>query len=377
MSTSLRRLATQILPLLVSASIAAPSMTSAADRDFSVFNLGKAKALNPDISVNFLGLLQRGTGLSDDRTNPNHNGISLQELELHFTTDVDPYFRAVALIAADQEDGTTEFGIDPEEVFLETISLPRVTVKAGKFYGAFGKHNILHRHAFPFIDAPLVHQRILGEEALNDAGVSGSFLVPTSWYSEIIVQAMNGGNESLYGSPKSGDLAGLLRLKNLWDLSDDLTLEFGVSGTQGKNSLAATSSAFGSDLTFKWRPASGGKYRSVAWSTEYIQGRDFVSSDPTGAALAIEKLGGIASWIQYQFAERWWIQARIEYLGLPKSDLLPSQQKQSALLAFLPSEFSGFRLQYDHLSDGPRGKDDHTVALQYNVSIGAHPAHTY
>lgn len=370
MSTTFRRLATALSFFLV------PLAVSAADRDFSVFNLGKAKALNPDISVNFLGLLQRGTGLSNDRTNPNHNGISLQELELHFTTDVDPYFRAVALIAAEQEDGTTEFGIEPEEVFLETISLPRVTVKAGKFYGAFGKHNLLHRHAFPFIDAPLVHQQILGEEALNDAGVSGSFLLPTSWYSEVIVQALNGGNESLYGSPKSGDLAGLVRLKNLWDLSDDLTMEVGVSGTSGKNARDATSSAFGGDLTFKWRPASGGKYRSVAWSTEYIQGRDFIS-DPSGAALAIEKLGGIASWIQYQFAERWWIQGRIESVGLPKSDLLPTQKKQSALLAFLPSEFSGIRLQYDHLPDGSRGKTDHTIALQYNVSIGAHPAHTY
>jgi hypothetical protein len=349
---------------------------SAADRDFSVFNVGKSKVLNPDTSVNFLGLWQRGTGISNDRNQSNHNGITLQEVELHFSADVDPYVRAVALLAAEQEDGSTDYGIEPEEVFLETISIPRVTFKAGKFFTAFGKHNQLHRHAFPFIDAPLVHQQVLGDEALNDAGLSASALLPAPWYSELIAQAINGGNETLYGSGRSGNLSGVVRLKNLWDLHDDLTLEFGLSGTGGKNVANRSSSALGSDLTFKWRPSRGGKYRSVAWSTEYLQGHHFVA-DPGGAALAIEKLGGIASWIQYQFAQRWWIQGRFEYLGMPKSTLLPVRKKQSALLAFTPSEFSGFRLQYDHLNDGPRGKTDHTIGLQFNVSIGAHPAHTY
>jgi hypothetical protein len=353
-----------------------PLMARAADRDFSVFNLGKSKALNPDISVNFLGHWQRGTGLSDSQTVPNRNGLTLQELEFHFSADVDPYLRAVALVAAAQEDGSTGYGFDPEEVFLETISLPRITLKAGKFYTSFGKHNQLHRHAFPFIDAPLIHQKIFGDEALNDAGISASLLLPTSWYSELTTQIINGGNPSLYASPSAGRMSGVIRLKNLWDLNDDLTMELGVSGTSGKNSVSNSSSAVGSDLTFKWRPAEGGKYRSLIWSSEYIQGMNFMN-DPSGTPTEIKKLGGIASWIQYQFAERWWIQGRAEYIGRPSSDLLPIQKKQSVLLAFLPSEFSGFRLQYDHLKDGSRAKDDHTVGFQFNVSIGAHPAHAY
>ncbi len=94
-------------------------------------------------------------------------------------------------------------------------------------------------------------------------------------------------------------------------------------------------------------------------------------------ATEIDQVSGVASWLQYQFAERWWVQGRIDYVGLQRTPLLPLERKQSLLLAFLPSEFSAFRVQYDRIPEGPRGKTDHTIALQFNVSIGAHPAHMY
>ncbi len=340
------------------------------------FDRSKGKAFNPDMTANFLGLWQRGTGLSDDRTQENHNGFSLQEAELQFSSDVDPYVRAIALLSIHQEVGTTEYGIDPEEVFLETIALPRVTVKAGKFRTAFGKHNQLHTHAFPFIDAPLIHQTLLGDEGLNEIGVSASALLPASWYSEFIVQAFSNSNADLYNGPKSGQMAGLARFKNLWDLSESLTGELGVSGTTGKNSFDQTSSVLGADLTFKWRPSVGGKYQAWIWSTEYLSAHRKGFTDST-SGLSTEKLGGIATWMQYQFAQRWWIQARYEQMGLPREAEYVIQRKQSAMLGFFPSEFSGLRLQYDRLAEGARLKPDHTVAFQYNISIGAHPAHAY
>ncbi len=56
----------------------------------------KGKGFNPDTSLNFLGLWQRGTGASDVRTDVPHNGFSLQEAELQLSSDVDPYLRAQA-----------------------------------------------------------------------------------------------------------------------------------------------------------------------------------------------------------------------------------------------------------------------------------------
>ncbi|MBI2606237.1 MAG: hypothetical protein HYW49_09180 [Deltaproteobacteria bacterium] len=358
-------------------------------RSIGVPAFTKGKAFNPDIGANFLGLVQRGTGLSDSRINVPHNGFSLQEAEFQFTADVDVYLRAVALFSAEQQNGATNYGIAPEEVFVETISLPRVTLRAGKFKLAFGKHNQLHTHAFPFLDAPLIHQTLLGDEGLNEAGASAAVLLPTDWYSELIVQGYSAGNETLFGpqrldsnglpvsgSPRTRDLGGLARLKNLWDLTDDFTMELGVSGTQGKNQFDRISTVLGGDLTFKWRPALGGKYHAVIWSTEYLEGMNRGTTDPATAAPA-EKLGGVASWVQYQFAERWWAQTRFEYVGMPHDAPLRIQSKQSALLGFFPSEFSGLRLQYDRLKTQGARKTDHTVAFQYNVGIGAHPAHAY
>jgi hypothetical protein len=352
--------------------VSPPISTSGID----YFSRSKGKAFNPDITANFLGLWQQGTGLSDDRTQENHNGFSLQEAELQFTSDVDPYVRAIALLSIHQEPGSVEYGIDPEEIFLESISLPRVTLKAGKFRTAFGKHNQLHTHAFPFIDAPLIHQTLLGDEGLNEIGVSASTLMPTRWYSELIFQAFTNSNEDLYNGPKSGQMSGLARIKNLWDLNDSLTAELGLSGTVGKNSLDLTSSVLGADLTFKWRPLVGGKYQALIWSTEYLGARRKGFTDST-TGLSTENLGGIASWIQYQFAQRWWVQARYEQMGIPREVGYPVQRKQSALIGFIPSEFNGLRLQYDRLADGARNKPDHTIAFQYNISIGAHPAHAY
>lgn len=175
---------------------------------------------NPDISANFLGLGR--TQLSNER-HSFENGWRLQEAELQFTSNVDPYLRAVALVSIAQENG--EWGIDPEEVYAETISLPSVTFKFGKFKAAVGRHNLLHTHAYPFIDAPLINQQLLGEEGLNDVGASASVMLPLSWYSEVIAQMINAQNPEIFGSPKPGQVAGIVHLKNLWDLSDASTLE--------------------------------------------------------------------------------------------------------------------------------------------------------
>ncbi len=334
------------------------------------------KNFNPDISANFLGLFLSGTDISNDRSNVPHNGFSLQEAEIQFTADVDPYTKASVLMAVGQETGDVGYVIDPEEIFIETISLPYVTLKAGKFKLALGKHNQLHAHAYPFVDVPLIHQAILGDEGLNESGISAAVLLPAKWYSEIVLQIFSLTNENLYSSPKSRQSGGLVHLKNLWDINSDLTFELGLSATEGRNQFDENSSVIGIDLTSKWRPASGGKYQAFIWSAEYLQSQRRGLTD-TNTGNSIAQLGGGATWLQYQFNERWWIQARYEYLGLPHPEEIPFQNKQSILLGFFPSEFSGFRLQYDRINTQGKEDIDHAIALQYNISIGAHPAHAY
>lgn len=342
----------------------------------------KALGFNPDASINGLFLYKNGNrGNTSDSQDP--NGPSLQEAELQFFSDVDPYSKLTALFSVHQESGEWKF--EPEEFFAETLSVPGVILKAGKFKAAFGKHNLLHTHAYAFIDAPITNTVLFGDEGLNDVGVSAASLIPVSWFSEVTFQILSGRTEGqdYFNSKSPNDNVAVAHFKNLWDLTDDLTTEIGASGAAGKNEFTVNNQLqsgktifTGLDLTFKWRPSVGGKYRALIWSTEYINRQ-------------IERPGatkndgqGIATWLQYQFSERWWAQARGEYLKVTDSDsidplpIAPHQRKYSALVGFFPSEFSGFRLQY-HYFDDSRVTPEQRLMLQANFTIGAHPAHAY
>jgi hypothetical protein len=340
----------------------------------------RGSSFNPDIGINTL-ILYQNSNRGNDVTAEDRNGFNLQEAELQFAADVDPYWRFSSIFAIHQE---YEAGppierpwvIEPEEAFAETLAVPSVTLKAGKFKTAFGKHNTLHTHAFPFIDAPIANQTLLGDEGLNDTGASLSALLPTPWFLEITAQAVSGKSEGLdyFDSASPNDVVGILHLKNLWDLSDDLTMELGTSGASGKNPDQRTTNLWGGDLTFKWRPDAR-KDRAIVWSTEGL------SRDLNRLAFR-ERGSGVASWIQYQFNRRWWAQIRGEYLQVKQQDptainpISEYQRKQSALIGFIPSEFSGIRIQYDRLDDSAV-KPEQKVMLQLNYSIGAHPAHVY
>src|SRR5262245_60082807 len=96
----------------------------------------KTKGLNPDISVNTLLLYQNGNRGNHNFSEP-RNGLDIQEAELVFTADVDPYSRFMGTFSLHQEvevDDSTEpptrsaeYVFEPEEVFAETIAVPAIT----------------------------------------------------------------------------------------------------------------------------------------------------------------------------------------------------------------------------------------------------------
>ena len=320
----------------------------------------RGNSFNPDIGINLLFLNQTSERDSTD------DGMKLSEAELQFSSDVDTYFTAKALFAVAKEG--EEFGIEPEEMYVETIAIPHVTLKVGKSKMPIGKHNQLHAHAFPFINAPLVNEAILGDEGLNETGVGASALIPMPWFSELNLNYIQGENESLFNSASKSSQAIVLKFKNTWDLSLSTTLELGLSGAQGGNSDDLRTDVFGVDLTIKWRPTEGGKYYSLEWASEYLE------KDRGGPVS--DQLSGVVSHLKYQFSQRWFAQYRYDHLGLNKSQDLEISKRHTGLIAYLPSEFSGVRLQFETIDDGLES-DENRVSLQLNISIGAHPAHSY
>jgi hypothetical protein len=345
----------------------------------------------PNMSANAL-FLYRNSNFHKENADPTNldkepNGFNLQETELQFYSDVDPYthFNLVLSVHPELETTGTEimekWVIEPEEAFAESNTISDVTLRIGKFKGFLGKHNILHTHAFPFIQAPLANQMLLGDEGLNDMGMSAAWLLPAPWFSELTFQYLRGkGENEEFKSPSPGDGVGLVHWKNLVDLSDSLTVELGASYAKGENSFRNETSITGADLTFKWRPEAGGRYHSLIWSSE------FLSRARSQDAVVDEKGSGFVSWIQYQFAERWAGLYRFDNLTVKETfDLavLPNDiwERHSVGLVYTPSEFSAFKLEYDQRHGGLVNANNETsekaVFLQANFTIGAHPAHSY
>jgi len=325
-----------------------------------------SRLLNPAISVN--GLLL-GTYVNEgnaDSTRDPQTGLKVQEVELRLVSNIDSYLRGVFMIAFDGDE------VEVEEANAFLLVSNNLSLTAGKFFVPFGKHSQLHTHMFPFIDAPLINEKIVGREGLKEVGLNTALLLPAPWFSEINLVVFNGDN-ALFNGALNDDFVYLAHWKNLVDLSDDLTAELGGSFAYGRNELGSgpynNTKLAGADLTFKWRPAGRERYRTLIWQSEFINSSRDVDKK------------GVYSLMQFQFARRWWIQGRYDFFTIPRDqvgggEVKQDQHRYSTLLAFIPSEFSALRLQYNYL-DPSNNKNEHQVFLQLNFTFGSHPAHAY
>jgi hypothetical protein len=328
--------------------------------------LGPSRAFNPAISVNGLFL---GTYVNEgrnDSTREVKTGLKVQEVELRFAANIDTYLHGDLTIAFEDDE------VEIEEIIASLLVTNNLSFRAGKFFAPFGKHNLLHTHAFPFIDAPLINEEILGGEGINEVGVGGAYLLPTPWFSEIDLLFLEGEN-LLFDGALNDDFLYLSHWKNLVELGDELTAELGGSFGYGRNELASGpynyTTLAGTDLTFKWKPAGRERYRTLIWQSEFIN-----------SSLDVDKKG-VYSLLQFQFARRWWVQGRYDFFTIPRDQVGGGELKQdkhrySALLAFVLSEFSALRLQYNFL-DQSIAEDEHQAFLQLNFTFGSHPAHKY
>ena len=81
---------------------------------------------------------------------------------------------------------------------------------------------------------------------------------------------------------------------------------------------------------------------------------------------------GMYALAKVQFARRWWVQGRFDVLDPAGGE---STKRGAVMLAFVPSEFGALRLQTG-IVDAP-GDTYGELHLQYNFTLGSHPAHAY
>ncbi|UCF64421.1 MAG: hypothetical protein JSW33_00925 [bacterium] len=334
------------------------------------------QALNPEISLTG-DMLGKYLMKVPHYTQQERSGFQFRVAELALQSNLDPFSMAKVIFEFSPE----EIGL--AEAYITWINaLPRLNIKAGKFRQQFGVINRWHAHALDQIEYPLPIALFMGEEGLNQIGISASWLMPSKLAdaSELVLEVTNAQNEVLFSGDEFSLPATLLHFKNYYDLNPDTYLEWGVSGLAGTNdSLGFTfdqahrwSYMAGLDLTVSWRPLQQALYRGLVWRSEFFfVKKEMMNSDAMTAL-------GAYSYLDYRLGRRFIAGIRGDYaqpLELDNSNR--SIWKLIPYVTFWQSEFVYFRLEFAHQQGKNLEVNDNRFTLQLNWSLGPHKHEKY
>ena len=376
---------------------------------------GGANAFNPSMSLILSGLythtsqdpatyaitgfqLPPGAGIG-----PGTRGFSLAETELGFAASIDPWLRGAANIALEPDNS-----VSIEEAYVQTTSLGEgFSLKAGRFFSGVGYLNPQHSHTWDFVDNPLAYQALLGTQ-YNDDGVQLTWLPPIDQYVELGVElgrgrsfpgtdtGRNGAGMSAFTAHTGGDIgdsqswrAGLSMLNA--KATDQSLLATDAGGSLVTDAFSGSTRVWVADAIWKWAPHGNATRTNFKLQGEYLRNTrsgslvyDVGNVDRAGAYRAVQS-GWYVQGV-WQFMPYWRVGLRTERLdpGTPDYGLNAvafaatgfKPHKNTLMLDFSPSEFSRVRLQL--AQDRSReGISDTQFFVQYQMSLGAHGAHSY
>lgn len=339
---------------------------------------------------------------ADASIGPGKRGFSLGETELGFAANIDPWLRGAASIALESDNS-----VSIEEAFIQTTSLGNgLSVKAGRIFSNIGYLNPQHAHTWDFADNPLAYQAMLGTQYINN-GLQMSWVAPIEQYVELSAEV--GGSSSYPGTAPSSNGAGMsaLALHTGGDIGDSNNWRAGVSVLNAKatdQQLVAMNAAgfpvndvFSGntrvwiiDGVWKWAPDGNATRTNFKLQGEYLHSaRNGNLLYDVGFANAFGNYSVAQSgwYVQgvYQFMPNWRVGLRTERLDPGTPTFGPASiaflgnyrpSKNSVMVDFNPSEFSRIRLQFAQ-DRAQIGHVDNQVFLQYQMSLGAHGAHSY
>lgn len=345
------------------------------------------------------------------------NGFNLSEAELAFSVSVDPYFDAATYLAIDS-DGE----VDLEEAWFSTRRLPwGLQLKGGKFFSDFGYINNQHPHQWDFSNQNLAYLNLLGDHGLQDTGLQLTWLPDWPLYTLMGTELLQGEQERFGALVDDSDELEALDLDDaddgprLWtaylkvspDLGFDHALQLGASFAHSRQhqeihsvdqdhsegaeqGLEGDANLWGLDLVYKYDNQAPYGHRDFKLQTEYLRSiKDLDISGGSEAEIGSRReLTTDGLYVQglYGVAPRWQVALRYDTLGSTnqvrggeRSDF-DSSQRWTAALAWLPTEFSLLRLQYEYSDiQLQTGGSEHFNALwlQFIMSMGTHGAHAF
>jgi len=359
-------------------------------------NLSSQTTINPDISVipRFIIQTNDGEKFGEGKREFSQPNFAFEELEIVLQSYLNPFAKADVILTLPGPD-LEESSLGAEEVFATIVrGLPLdLNLRFGKYRVDYGKINLVHPHAWPFVTQPLSQERFIGEEGLNDVGISASVLLPTgNVYTKLTVDLLRGapigeatGIEDTTGAKPT--YANSARLTSFFTLGDHSDLEIGLSGYTGIHDPYNRDRFYYANLDFKYkyRPSS---YTSLVVQGEYLlntrkasQDRDFtafVDADGNPERRTINT-GGVYLYADYQFLKTYTLGARVDWSQSPYSK--DDKAKAFALFfGYYPVEETlGLRLHYQHTKTESFGTNEsvNVIALQALFSLGPHKAHPF
>lgn len=350
----------------------------------AAFDDARAQTLsNPDLSL--VGDM-RAVGYPQDTAaglGTNEFEFLFEELEFDFNAYLNPYMRADVFVGIH---GTGP-GIEIEEAnFTVLRGLPlALQANAGQYLLDIGKINTQHPHQWQWIERPLMHQTMLGEEGLKALGARLTTLVPVgetafgfslSAFSGAAFEAHGDeGDPSEEEAPP--DIMGSGRASAFRQFSDAWSSELGLSYLAGNyDSVEPLSTSIGAvDWKLRWRPNS---YQALVWVAEAMSSeREVAEGDSLSISIStVDALGAFTS-AELQFRKRWSVGGYFDWT----QDATIQDAETTAFggfLAFLPvEETARIGLVYRHETSDLYTYVDDSLTLQIVWSMGPHKVHTF
>jgi len=348
---------------------------------------------NPDISV-----------IADTRavyrTDETAKGLGVRstrfefaESELNIGAYLNPYMRADVAFGLHGVEGPFEIGEASVKILR---GLPfSLQIEAGQYFLDFGRINQQHSHQWAWIERPLMHRTMLGEEGLRTLGANLSTLQAIGDNAlTISVNAFNGDafaahdhdhSEETQTEDVTNEIAGAPimyagSISLFREMSDATNMDIGGSWIAGEydavenlNLLMGTA-----NVKVKWRPD---KYRAVDWVIETaFSDRDVVlePEDSTGSE-TIDKVQatGVFSALQVRFRRLWDVGGFVDYTQDASIDGMETSAF-GFFAGFMPAEETArisivVRRETSDLVDF----DDTSATIQFLWALGPHRPHQF